>query len=83
MATKDPNQAAAEKLDRETKAEQAKQQANADLTWENLHSGKIQPPTEKDMGPLPTKPAKTFAKGGRTSASKRADGCCKKGFTRA
>ena len=83
MATKDPYQAAAEKLDKETKAEQAKQQANFDKTSENVRTGKIPAPTENDMGPLPTKPAKTFAKGGRTSASKRADGCCKKGFTKA
>ena len=76
----DPNQQAAEKLDRETKAAQAAQQANADKTYDNLHKGKIQPPTENDMGPLPVKPAKKFSKGG--SASARADGCCSKGKTK-
>ena len=59
----DPNQAAADKLNKEIQATQAAQQANADKTWENLHSGKIQPPTENDMGPLP-KPVKK-AKGGK------------------
>jgi len=82
MATKDPNQAAAEKLDKETKKVQAEQTANAEKTWTNMNAGKIPLPTENDMGPLPTKPApKKFKKGG--SASARADGCCIKGKTRA
>ena len=81
MATNDPNQAAAEKLDKQTKAEQAKQQTNANLTWKNLHEGKIQPPTENDSGPLPKAPVKKFSKGG--SASARADGCAIRGKTRA
>ena len=77
----DPNQQAAEKLKKETEAAQAAQQANADKTWENLHTGKIQPPTENDMGPITKKPTKKFSKGG--SASARADGCCVRGKTRA
>ena len=75
----DPNQEAAEKLDRETKAEQAKQQANADKTWENLHEGKIQPPTENDMGPLPKKSPKKYKKGGKVSQLAKANGCAVKG----
>jgi hypothetical protein len=76
----DPNQQAAEKLDKETKKVQAEQAANAQKTWENMQKGKTMP-TENDMGPLPTKPAKKFKKGG--SASARADGCCIRGKTRA
>ena len=74
----DPNQQAAEKLDRETKAAQAAQQANADKTWQNMHEGKIQPPTENDMGPL-TKPApKKYKAGGKV----RGHGIERKGKTK-
>lgn len=76
----DPNQQAAEKLKKETEAAQKAQAANAEKTWENLHTGKIQPPTENDMGPMTKKPAKKFSKGG--SASARADGIATKGKTK-
>lgn len=77
----DPYKQAAEKLDKETKKVQEEQQANADLTWKNLHEGKIPAPTNNDMGPKPTVKK---AKGGKvSSASKRADGCCIRGKTRA
>ena len=77
----DPNQQAADKLKKETEAAQKAQAENAEKTWKNLHEGKIQPPTENDMGPLPTKkPVKKFSKGG--SASSRADGCATKGKTK-
>ena len=56
----DPYKQAAEKLDKETKAEQVKQQANADKTWENLHTGKIPAPTEPDQDPF----TKKYKKGG-------------------
>jgi hypothetical protein len=84
MATTDPNQQAAEKLNKETKAAQAAQQASFDKASEAVRTGKIQPPTENDMGPLPKKePVKKYKKGGMvSSASKRADGCCSKGKTR-
>ena len=77
----DPNQQAADKLKKETEAAQKAQAENAEKTWENLHTGKIQPPTENDMGPMTKKPTKKFSKGG--SASARADGCCIRGKTRA
>ena len=77
----DANQQAADKIKKETEAAQAAQQANADKVWENLHTGKIQPPTENDMGPVTKKPVKKMAKGG--SASARADGCAIRGKTRA
>ena len=75
----DPNQQAAEKLDREIKKVQAEQAANAEKTYENIKAGKTMP-TENDMGPLPKKPTKKFSKGG--SASARADGIATKGKTR-
>ena len=74
----DPAQAAAEKLDKETKKVQAQQAESADKAWQNLHEGKIQPPSENDMGPAPV----AKKKGGKVSASKRADGCITKGHTR-
>jgi hypothetical protein len=77
----DPNQQAADKLKKETEAAQKAQAENAEKTWQNLHEGKIQPPTENDMGPMTKKPVKKMAKGGMT-ASKRADGCCTKGKTK-
>lgn len=79
MATKefDPAQAAADKLDKETKAAQAKQQAEFDKPKKNM-------PSENDMGPLPVNaPVKKYKKGGKvSSASKRADGCASKGKTK-
>ena len=79
----DPNQQAADRLKKETEAAQKAQAENAEKTWQNLHEGKIQPPTENDMGPLPKKPVKKMAKGGSvSSASKRADGCAVKGKTK-
>jgi hypothetical protein len=54
----DPAQQAADKLDKETKAAQEAQQANADKTWQNMHEGKIPLPTENDMGPKPVKKKK-------------------------
>ena len=80
MAEKDPNQAKAEKLDKETKAAQAAQQASLDEAAEKVRQGKIQPPTNDDMGPFPKKPVKKFSKGGTASA--RADGCAVKGKTK-
>jgi len=84
MADKDPNQMAAEKLDKETKKVQAEQAASLDQASEKVRQGKIQPPTNDDMGPLPEKkPVKKMAKGGSvSSASKRADGCATKGKTK-
>ena len=74
MAEKDPNQMAAEKLDRETKKVQEEQAKQFDMPRKNM-------PTENDMGPLPTKkPVKKFSKGG--SASARADGIATKGKTK-
>ena len=73
MADKDPNQMAAEKLDKETKKVQEEQAKQFDMPRKNM-------PTENDMGPLPKKPVKKFSKGG--SASARADGCATKGKTK-
>ena len=83
MSDKDPNQAAAEKLDKETKKVQAEQASSLDQASEKVRQGKIQPPTNDDMGPLPKKGGmiKKYSKGG--SASKRADGCAVRGKTRA
>jgi hypothetical protein len=80
MAEKDPNQMAAEKLDKETKKVQAEQASSLEQASEKVRQGKIQPPTNDDMGPLPKKPVKKFSKGG--SASSRADGCATKGKTK-
>ena len=71
---------AAEKLDKETKKVQAEQAASLDQASEKVRQGKIQPPTNDDMGPLPKKSVKKFSKGG--SASSRADGCATKGKTK-
>ena len=73
MADKDPNQMAAEKLDKETRKVQEEQAKQFDMPRKNM-------PTENDMGPLPKKPVKKFSKGG--SASARADGCATKGKTK-
>lgn len=72
----DPAQAAAEKLDKETKKVQEEQARQFNIPRKNM-------PSEPDMGPLPAKkePAKKFKKGGTASA--RADGCCIRGKTRA
>ena len=74
MAEKDPNQMAAEKLDKETKKVQEEQRKQFDMPRKNI-------PLNDDMGPLPEKkPVKKFSKGG--SASSRADGIATKGKTR-
>ena len=73
MADKDPNQMAAEKLDKETKKVQEEQAKQFDMPRKNM-------PTENDMGPRPKKPAKKFSKGG--SALARADGIATKGKTK-
>jgi hypothetical protein len=73
----DSNQQAADKLDKETKKAQEKQQSEFDKPRKNM-------PTENDMGPLPIPkavPVKKMAKGGMT-ASKRADGIAVKGKTK-
>ena len=82
MADKDPNQMAAEKLDKETKKVQEEQAKQFDMPRKNM-------PTENDMGPLPKKePVKKYKKGGCVkmskggSASSRADGCATKGKTK-
>ena len=69
----DPAQAAAEKLDKETKKVQEEQARQFDMPRKNM-------PTSNDMGPLPKKPVKKMAKGGTASA--RADGCATKGKTK-
>ena len=81
-------------LDAQSAAErdrQAREQAKFDKAFEDVRSGKIQPPRNDDMGPLPkpepkkeaAKPVKKMAKGGSvSSASKRADGCATKGKTK-
>jgi hypothetical protein len=60
-------------------------QADFDKAFEDMKSGKIQGPTNDDMGPLQAKKKggmiKKMAKGGMT-ASSRADGCCVKGKTK-
>ena len=87
MAEKDPNQAAAEKLDKETKKVQEEQKRQFDMPRKNM-------PGEPDQGPLPDikkgllkglevggGKALGMKKGG--SASARADGCAIRGKTRA
>jgi hypothetical protein len=69
----DPAQAAAEKLDRETKKVQEEQAKQFDMPRKNM-------PTENDMGPLPTKkPAKKYAKGGKVSQLAKANGIAVRG----
>ena len=77
MQEKDPNEMAAEKLNKEIKEVQEKQRKEFDMPKKNI-------PLNDDMGPLPEKkPAKKYAKGGSvSSASKRADGCATKGKTK-
>ena len=76
MATYDPAQAAADKLNKEIEQTQAEQKKQFEMPRKNM-------PSEPDQGPLPAKkePAKKFKKGG--TASVRADGCCIRGKTRA
>ena len=74
----DPAEAAAEKLDKETKKVQEEQAKQFDMPRKNM-------PGEPDMGPLPAKkqPPKKYKKGGSvSSASSRADGCVIKGKTK-
>ena len=77
MAEKDPNEMAAEKLNKEIKKVQEEQRKQFDMPKKNI-------PLNDDMGPLPEKkPVKKMAKGGSvSSASKRADGCATKGKTK-
>jgi hypothetical protein len=82
MAEKDPNEMAAEKLNKEIKEVQEKQKKEFDMPKKNI-------PLNDDMGPLPKKNAKgagvvkSYKKGGSVgSASKRADGCATKGKTK-
>lgn len=77
LQDKDPNEMAAEKLDKETKKVQEEQAKQFDMPRKNI-------PLNDDSGPLPEKkPAKKYAQGGSvSSASKRADGCATKGKTK-
>ena len=56
MATKDPNQAAAEKLDKETRKVQEEQARQFNMPRKNM-------PGEPDMGPLPKKSTSKGLKG--------------------
>jgi hypothetical protein len=72
----DPAQAAAEKLDKETKKVQEEQAKQFDMPRKNM-------PTENDMGPLPVKkPAKKYAKGGKVSQLAKANGIAVRGKSR-
>jgi hypothetical protein len=73
MQEKDPNEMAAEKLNKEIKEVQEKQKKEFDMPKKNL-------PLNDDMGPLPKKKYKSG--GSVSSASKRADGCATKGKTK-
>jgi len=78
MQEKDPNEMAAEKLNKEIQEVQEKQRKEFDMPKKNI-------PLNDDMGPLPEKKStKKYAKGGmvKSSASKRADGCATKGKTK-
>ena len=93
MATRDPAELAAERLNKEIADVQAKQKAQFEMPRKNM-------PGEPDMGPLPDvkkiRKEKTaveverMKKGGKVkcmkkggiTASKRADGCAVKGKTR-
>lgn len=65
-------------------------QADFDKAFEDVKAGKIQPPRNDDMGPLPTpepkketvKPVKKMAKGGKVSQLAKANGCAVRGKTR-
>ena len=66
------------------------QQADFDKAFEDVKAGKIQPPRNDDMGPLPTpepkkqpaKPVKKMATGGKVSQLAKANGIAKKGKSR-
>jgi hypothetical protein len=73
MQEKDPNEMAAEKLNKEIKEVQEKQKKEFDMPKKNI-------PLNDDMGPLPKKKYKSG--GSVSSASKRADGIATKGKTR-
>jgi hypothetical protein len=73
MQEKDPNEMAAEKLNKEIKEVQEKQKKEFDMPKKNI-------PLNDDMGPLPKKKYKSG--GSVSSASKRADGCATKGKTK-
>ena len=73
MQEKDPNQMAAEKLDKEIKEVQEKQKKEFDMPKKNM-------PLNDDMGPLPKKKYKSG--GSVSSASKRADGIAQRGKTK-
>jgi len=73
MQEKDPNEMAAEKLNKEIKEVQDKQKKEFDMPKKNM-------PLNDDMGPLPKKKYKSG--GSVSSASKRADGCATKGKTK-
>lgn len=73
MQEKDPNEMAAEKLNKEIKEVQEKQRKEFDMPRKNM-------PTSDDMGPLPKKKYKSG--GSVSSASKRADGIATKGKTK-
>ena len=73
LQEKDPNEMAAEKLNKEIQEVQDKQKKEFDMPKKNI-------PLNDDMGPLPKK---KYKKGGSvSSASKRADGCATKGKTK-
>ena len=73
LQDKDPNEMAAEKLNKEIQEVQAKQKKEFDAPRKNI-------PLNDDSGPLPEK---KYKKGGSvSSASKRADGCATKGKTK-
>jgi hypothetical protein len=74
LQEKDPNEMAAQKLNKEIQEVQAKQKKEFDMPKKNM-------PLNDDMGPLPEK---KYKKGGmvKSSASKRADGCATKGKTK-
>jgi hypothetical protein len=73
MQEKDPNEMAAEKLNKEIKEVQEKQKKEFDMPKKNI-------PLNDDMGPLPKKKYKSG--GSVSSASKRADGIAQRGKTK-
>ena len=73
MQEKDPNEMAAEKLNKEIKEVQEKQKKEFDMPKKNM-------PLNDDMGPLPKKKYKSG--GSVSSASKRADGIAQRGKTK-
>jgi hypothetical protein len=80
MADKDPNEMAAEKLNKEIKKVQEEQRKQFDMPRKNM-------PTENDMGPLPEKKAKSvkplgMKKGGKIKCMARGGGCEVRGKTK-